>query len=120
MNKKTDTDSNAKAVVVPREFSFVGSAQKDLKAFPKPIMEEFNVALTAVQYDKPPTMPVKHLHLSKGKSAIELIRNGRPAYRVVYSTKKPGQVYVLYAGKKTTQGTDRSLIEVVEERLKAI
>jgi len=76
-------------------------------------------ALTAVQYDQTPTLTLKHLNVSGG-SAIELIINGRPAYRLVYTTKVPGKVYILFAGKKTAQGTDRSLIETVEARLRQI
>ncbi len=114
------TESNSEPKLQPREFVFHGSAKKDLKDFPQEIMDEFATALTAVQHDQVPTMQFKHLNVSGGKSAIELARNGRPAFRVVYTTKKPGQVDVLYAGKKTTQGPCNKLMNAVEKRLKAI
>lgn len=120
MSKSKPTNRKTEKAVLIRDIVFVGSALKDLKALPQVVRDAFAVALTAAQHNQVPTLDFKHLHVSKGNSAIELKINGRPAYRVVYTTKAPGKVHVLYAGKKTAQGTDRQLIETVEARLKSI
>ncbi|HDS0943446.1 MULTISPECIES: type II toxin-antitoxin system RelE/ParE family toxin [Stenotrophomonas] len=119
MKSHKSTDSEAQQQKRPREVIFLGQTLKDYKDLPAHIHDPFGFALTAVQYDQTPTLRLKHLNVSRG-SAIELIINGRPAYRLVYTTKEPGKVHILYAGKKTAQGTDRALIDTVEARLKQI
>ena len=116
MKNQPSTDSEAQQKR-PRELIYLGQTLKDHKDLPAHIRDPFAVALMAVQYDQTPTLKLKHLNVSRG-SAIELIINGRPAYRLVYSTKEPGKVHILYAGKKTAQRTDRALIETVEARLR--
>lgn len=120
MKKKSKNDSKNESPKIPREFVFLGSTQKDLAALPEHIRDQFAVALTAVQHDQAPTMKLKHLNVSKDNVAVELIINGRPAYRLVYTTKKPGKVIVLFAGKKTAQGVDKTLMKTVEARLKEV
>lgn len=115
--KGADKVGTAKKSQPVREFVFHGSAQNDLSDLPESIRDRFSVALTAVQHGLEPTIAFRHLHVSKGKSAIELKINGRPAYRVVYTTKRSGKVDVVYAGKKTAQGTDTAMMETVEKRL---
>jgi phage-related protein len=120
VKKKSSTESENEIPKKPREFVFLGSTQKDLAALPELIRDQFAVALTAVQHHQAPSMKLKHLHVSKEKVAIELIINGRPAYRLVYTTKTPGKVIVLFAGKKTAQGVDKTLMNTVEARLKEV
>lgn len=119
MTKNINESSKSDKPIDIRTIEFVGSTQKDLKALPTDVRDDFATSLLAVQHGLDPLLKFKHLHVSKG-SAIELIINGRPAYRVVYSTKAPGKVHVLFAGKKTAQGTDKKLMETVEARLKSI
>lgn len=115
--KDADKIGSKKESQPVREFVFHGSVQGDLGDLPVSIRDRFSVALTAVQHGLEPTIAFRHLHVSKGKSAIELKINGRPAYRVVYTTKRPGKVDVVYAGKKTAQGTDTAMMDTVEKRL---
>lgn len=120
MKKSKSESGKSNKPYEPREVVFVGPVKKELLVFPEHIRDAFLNALTAVQHDQAPTLEIEHLHLPKKRSAIELKINGRPAYRVVYNTKVPGKVLVLYAGKKTAQFTDRQLISTVNARLKSV
>ena len=51
-----------------------------------------------------------------GDGVIELKVNGSPAYRCVYTMKKPGQVVVLHTFAKTTNGPDVKNVQLAKKR----
>lgn len=53
-----------------------------------------------------------------GAGVIELIKNGSPAYQVVYCAKYSDTVYVLHSFTKTTNGVNRNAMETVKMRYK--
>ncbi|MCS3745809.1 phage-related protein [Xanthomonas arboricola] len=108
------------AQFVPLELVFVDSTLKDLKKLPKDKRTQIGNSLTAVQHGRAPFLQFAHLHLPKGMSAIELKINGSPGFRCVYTTKVAGKLHVVYVGKKTTDGTDRQLIELVIKRVRKL
>ncbi len=71
-----------------------------------------------MQEGKDPLSDFKHLS-GIGPGVIELIENGRPAYRAVYCAKYEDTVFVLHAFTKTTNGVDRAAMKTVDERFKA-
>ena len=65
-----------------------------------------------------PYSAFKHIASSVGVGAIELIENGRPAYRTVYVAKHKQMVYVLHTSTKTTNGVDRKAMATARQRYK--
>jgi len=63
-----------------------------------------------------PYSPFKHIASSVGFGAIELIENGRPAYRTVYVAKFKQTVFVLHSFTKTTNGVDRKAMITAKQR----
>lgn len=66
--------------------------------------------------DLPPTIPIAHL----GNGVIELKVNGSPAFRCVYTMKKPGTVVVLHTFAKTTNGPDVKNVRLAQDRAKKL
>lgn len=54
-----------------------------------------------------------------GKGVFELRKNGRPAYRLVY-TIKDGKIYILHVYSKTSDGTPKAHEETIKKRYKSI
>lgn len=109
-----DTDQNAIAKIVFAS----GKVKKELASLPEKVRDSFLIDLQMVAAGLDPLSKIDHL-TTCGPGVIELIINGSPAYRCVYSTKTPGSVVVLYAGVKTTNGTCRKLKNAVDKRLAA-
>ena len=63
-----------------------------------------------------PYFPFKHIASSVGVGAIELIENGRPAYRTIYVAKFKQTVFVLHSFTKTTNGVDRKAMITAKQR----
>jgi phage-related protein len=102
-----------------KKFEFISNAAK--RAFldlPKGIQLQFSNDLNAVASDKRPFSNFKDISNSVGKGAIELIENGRPAYRAVYCAKYLDTVYILHAFTKTTNGVDKKAMATASKRYK--
>ncbi|WP_455815743.1 type II toxin-antitoxin system RelE/ParE family toxin [Pseudomonas graminis] len=54
-----------------------------------------------------------------GKGVFELRKNGRPAYRLVY-TIKDDTVYILHVYSKTSDGTPKHHEDTIKKRYKTI
>lgn len=67
---------------------------------------------------KDPFSKFRHIAESVGPGAIELIENGRPAYRTVYVAKSEDAVYILHSFTKTTNGVDRKAMATAKKRYK--
>lgn len=66
-------------------FRFINKPSlKEFKALPVHIQKRFAADLNEVCKGKSPFSKFKHISESVGVGAIELIENGRPAYRTVY------------------------------------
>lgn len=102
-----------------REFRFVNKQSlKEFKALPRRIQERFATDLHEICKGKAPYSTFKHIGSTVGVGAIELIENGRPAYRTVYVAKFKQTVYVLHSFTKTTNGVDRKAMETAKQRYK--
>jgi phage-related protein len=99
-------------VVIPR------AVLQELKDLPEPVRNQFLVNLEMVRVGLDPDLSLEHL-TSVGQGVIELKINGRPAFRLVYTTKIPGKILVVAARAKTANGVDRKLIGTVKRRLKS-
>jgi phage-related protein len=100
---------------------WVSSALEDVKAFPEEVRQGVGYALYLAQCGEkhPSAKPLKGF---KGAGVIEILEDfDGDTYRVVYTLKLAGVVYVLHAfQKKSKKGiaTPKQDIELVEARLK--
>jgi|TARA_B110000967_G_C18432194_1_gene339123 phage-related protein len=102
-----------------KEFRFVNKQSlKEFNALPRKIQERFAADLNEICKGKLPYSAFKHIASSVGVGAIELIENGRPAYRTVYVAKHKQMVYVLHTFTKTTNGIDRKAMATARQRYK--
>ena len=99
---------------------WVGSAKRDLLAFPEPVKDEIGVALSVAQFGgkHPTAKPWK----GEGPGVLEIVEDWRgDTYRAVYTVRFQEAVYVLHAfQKKSPKGikTAQSDIERIAQRLK--
>ena len=62
------------------------AAEKEYKALPSDIQDEFGKDLRRIQFGESPELKIEHL-CGVGAGVIELKINGHPAHRYVYSNK---------------------------------
>lgn len=102
-----------------REYRFINKqALKEFRALPDPIQKRFALDLHAVCQGKDPFSKFKHIGDTVGVGAIELVENGRPAYRTVYVAKFQEAVYILHSFTKSTNRVDRNAMTTAKKRYK--
>ncbi|USD35545.1 MULTISPECIES: type II toxin-antitoxin system RelE/ParE family toxin [Vibrio] len=104
-----------------KRFEFVNKqSKKEFDNFPDHIRLRFGNDLNAIAQGKAPFSKFKHITDSVGVGAVELIENGRPAYRTVYVAKFGDTVWILHSFVKTTNGVDRKAMDTAKKRYKAM
>ncbi|MCP3475871.1 type II toxin-antitoxin system RelE/ParE family toxin [Bradyrhizobium sp. CCGUVB1N3] len=98
---------------------FVGSSQKDLRAFPAAVRSEIGQSLFEAQLGKHP----RNAKPLRGFGGVLEIRDNfdGDTYRAVYTTRFEGVLYVLHAfQKKSTSGiaTPQRHVELIRQRLR--
>lgn len=98
---------------------FVGSSQKDLRAFPSGVRREIGQSLFEAQLGDHP----RNAKPLKGFGGVLEIRDNfdGDTYRAVYTTRFEGVLYVLHAfQKKSTKGiaTPQRHLDLVRQRLR--
>jgi len=102
-----------------KKFEFVNNqSKKEFKKLPQHIQLRFGNDLNAIAQGKDPFSKFKHITESVGIGAVELIENGRPAYRTVYVAKFGDTVWILHSFVKTTNGVDRKAMDTAKKRYK--
>jgi len=102
-----------------KEFRFINKPSlKEFKSLPDHIQKRFSNDLNAIIQGKAPFSKFKYLTESVGKGAVELIENGRPAYRTIYVAKFKNTVYILHSFTKTTNGVDKKAMATAKQRYK--
>lgn len=100
---------------------WLGSAKRDLLAFPEPVVDEIGTALSTAQFGgkHPSAKPWKGL----GSGVVEIVEDhDHSTYRAVYTVQFEKAVYVLHCfQKKSPHGikTAQPDVELIEHRLKA-
>ncbi len=104
-----------------REIQYCGDSKKSLLGFPLKIRERFVMALEQLRLGEPEDcLSLKSKRMSGlGQGVTELICNGRPAYRCVYVLKQ-GELIVIHAFSKTSNGTDKEHEDTIKARMKNI
>jgi phage-related protein len=97
---------------------FVGSSQKDLRAFPAAVRSEIGQSLFEAQLGEHP----RNAKPLKGFAGVLEIRDNfdGDTYRAVYTTRLEGVLYVLHAfQKKSTRGiaTPQRHVDLIRQRL---
>ncbi len=82
------------------------------------IQKRFANDLNAICQNKEPFSKFKHLKESVGIGAVELIENGRPAYRTIYVAKFADTVFILHSFTKTTNEVDKQAMDTAKKRYK--
>jgi phage-related protein len=99
---------------------WVGSAKKDLLAFPREVVDDLGYALSVVQHGGLP--PSAKAWKGEGPGVFELVEDHRgDAFRVVYTVRFEKAVYVLHCfQKKSPSGvrTARQDVVLIHERLR--
>jgi len=104
-----------------KEYRFINKQSlKEFQALPENIQKRFANDLNAICQGKRPFSKFKTLTESVGIGAVELIENGRPAYRAIYVAKFEDAVYILHSFTKTTNGVDRKAMTTAKRRYKAM
>ena len=98
---------------------FLGTARRDLAAFPELARRQAGYDLFMVQVGREPA-DFKPLP-AVGSGAYEIrIRDTAGAFRVVYVAKFEKAVYILHAFQKKTQKTSQADIELAAKRYRSI
>ncbi|MGD2155204.1 MAG: type II toxin-antitoxin system RelE/ParE family toxin [Gemmatimonadales bacterium] len=101
---------------------WVGSSRKDLKRFPEEVRDVLGRALLDTQFGERPA-DARPLKGFVGASVLEITDDFRgDTYRIVYTVRFPGTVYVLHAFKKKSKRgakTPRREMELVRKRHRA-
>jgi phage-related protein len=104
-----------------RPLHWIGSAKKDLLAFPEVVVNDFGYALSVVQLGGVP--PSAKPWKGEGAGVFELVEDHRgDTWRVAYTVRFEKAVYVLHCfQKKSPSGvrTARTDVELIHERVKA-
>jgi phage-related protein len=100
---------------------WVGSAKRDLLAFPVAVMKEIGSAISAAQFGG--RHPAVKAWKGEGPGVLEIVEDfQRGAYRAVYTVRFERVLYILHCfQKKSPSGihTARNDIELIRMRLKA-
>lgn len=102
-----------------RELVLESAVRKEMDRLPAKIRSQFLISLEMVRLGLTPVLPHEKLHAA-GEGVIELKINGRPAWRCMYVLRKNGDVEVLHATSKTSNGQDKQLIKTTSLRLKRL
>ena len=107
-------------VLQEKPLHWIGSAKKDLLAFPGEAMDDFGYALGVVQLGGTP--PSAKPWKGEGPGVFEIVEDHRgDTYRVAYTVRFAKAVYVLHCfQKKSPSGirTAKNDVDLIHERLK--
>jgi phage-related protein len=104
-----------------RPLHWVGSAKKDLLAFPNDVVDDLGYALSVVQHGGMP--PSAKAWKGEGPGVFELVEEYRgDAFRAVYTVCFEKAIYVLHCFQKNSPSGVRTAhqdIGLIHERLRA-
>jgi phage-related protein len=112
--------ARAKRAPGEKPLFWIGSAKRDLLAFPETVRDEIGAALSVAQFGgkHPKAKPWK----GEGPSLLEVVEDYRgDTFRALYTVRFDGAVYVLHAfRKKSPTGikTAKSDVELIRQRVK--
>jgi phage-related protein len=100
--------------------SWEGDTKDVLRLWPKPIREDFGVALNEMQEGRPAALPVRPMP-SIAAGVFELKDSDESKwYRLVYLARVEDVIYILHCFTKNTAKTERRDLAVAEQRWKQV
>lgn len=100
--------------------SWEGDSIDVLRRWPKPIREDFGVALNEMQEGRAAELPVRPMP-SVAPSVFELKGSDQSKwYRMIYLARIQDTIYVLHCFTKDTAKTEKRDLMVAEQRWKAV
>jgi len=97
-----------------------GDSREVLRGWPKPIREDFGVALGEMQEGKPAALPVRPMP-SIAAGVFELKDSDKSKwYRLVYLARLEETIYVLHCFTKNTAKTEKRDLATAEHRWKRV
>jgi len=100
-----------------KDISFLGDSLKRIREFPNDARQDIGFQLDKVQRGSQPDDFKPMPTIGKGVEEVRL-RTMDGIYRVIYTARVAGRIYVLHAFHKKTQATTRRDIELAMKRYK--
>ena len=116
ISNNNDTESKPDLVI---ELHPHDPVQKEMGDFPKVVLDAALVSFSLMAKRKPPALKIKKLD-TIDKNVFQMTIKSSESWRIVFTTEVTGKIVVLHATQKTTNGVDRQLKNVVENRLKSL
>lgn len=101
---------------------FVDGSDNELISLPVPVRDRFVTDIELIRSGEKPLSKTKRIEgLGKAvdKPVLELIKNGKPAYRCIYVVKG-GALYVLNAFSKTSDDLPKENLQIIRRRYKEV
>ena len=102
----------------PLSITYKGKTESIIRGFPPPVVERFAYDLEAISYGQKPASSSKQMN-GFSKNVIELRKNGKPAYRLIY-TIIGDTIFVIHAFVKSSVGTDKKHESTIKLRLSSL
>jgi phage-related protein len=100
--------------------SWEGDSREVLRGWPKPIREDFGVALGELQMGRSAALPIRPMQ-SIASGVFELKDSDENKwYRLIYLARVGDTIYVLHCFTKATAKTDRRDLATAKHRLKQV
>lgn len=100
--------------------SWEGDSLETVRSWPKPIREDFGVALAEMQNGRTASLPVRPMP-SVAPGVFELKdADERKWYRMIYLTRVKDIIYVLHCFEKDTAKTERRDLKTAQQRWKQV
>ena len=102
------------------QLSWEGDSRRILQSWPKPIMQDFGLALLDLQQGLRTRLPTRPMS-SVGPGVFELKDSDADKwYRVLYLARIGNTIHILHSFTKDTAKTERNDINVARQRLKLV
>lgn len=102
------------------QISWEGDSRKVLQSWPKPIKQDFGLALLDLQQGRRAQLATRPMS-SIGPGVFELKDSDADKwYRVLYLARIEDTIHVLHSFTKDTAKTERNDIQAAKQRLKAV
>jgi phage-related protein len=98
---------------------WLGSSREDLKGFPETAQDSMGFELYRVQCGLDPRDWKPMASVGPGVREVR-VRDEAGIFRMIYLATRPDGVYVLHSFQKKTQRTNRSDLDLAENRFRSI
>lgn len=101
-----------------KQIHYHGDSYDNLVDLPEKVRERFALSLFYILNNAEPALRAKAMK-GLGHGVLELVKNGKPAYRCAYVVRNDG-IHVLHVFTKTSNGTDKKHEDTIKNRYKSL